>query len=133
MVSITSVIGPGTQTPSPDTPADTVGKQEFMRLLVMQLRNQDPLNPVNDREFISQMAQLSTLEATAGLAQQVQQLVVAQQQAGALQLVGREVEYVSAEGEVVRGRVSAVRVDSVPPLLVIGEHEVPVIWIEKVL
>jgi flagellar basal-body rod modification protein FlgD len=41
--------------------ASNLRGQEFLQLLVTQLRNQDPLNPVNDREFLAQMAQLSTL------------------------------------------------------------------------
>ncbi|MCL2165268.1 MAG: flagellar biosynthesis protein FlgD [Oscillospiraceae bacterium] len=39
-----------------------MGKDEFLNLLILQLRYQDPLNPVDDKEFIAQMAQFSTLE-----------------------------------------------------------------------
>jgi flagellar basal-body rod modification protein FlgD len=40
----------------------TLGKQEFLNLLVAQLQNQDPLNPVDDKEFVAQLAQFSSLE-----------------------------------------------------------------------
>lgn len=46
-----------------------MGKDAFLQLLVNQLRNQDPLNPVNDKEFLAQMAQFSTLEQMQNLNQ----------------------------------------------------------------
>jgi len=44
------------------TPSQEMGKDEFLQLLVAQLRNQDPLEPMQDMEFIAQMAQFSELE-----------------------------------------------------------------------
>jgi len=110
-----------------------LGRQDFLQLLVTQLRNQDPLNPIGDREFIAQMAQLSALEATNDLAGQVRQMVSNQQQMGALQLVGHKVEYQDAAGKSTQGTVTGVRLDGSTPLLLIDQREVPIDQVQTVL
>ncbi len=52
-----------------------MGKDDFLKLLVTQLSHQDPLNPVEDKEFIAQMAQFSTLEQIQNLNKNVESLV----------------------------------------------------------
>lgn len=49
-----------------------LGKDQFMLILLEQLKNQNPLEPVEDKEFIAQMAQFSTLEETRALGENVQ-------------------------------------------------------------
>lgn len=61
-----------------------LGKEEFLKLLVCQLSNQDPLNPQSDQEFIAQLAQFSALE-------QMTNLNTAFNNSSAYSLVGKEV------------------------------------------
>lgn len=63
---------------------NSLGKDAFMTLLVTQMQNQDPLNPSSDTEFISQLAQFSSLE-------QMENLNVTLANQSALGLVGRNV------------------------------------------
>lgn len=63
---------------------DTLGKDAFMKLLITQMQNQDPLNPSSDTEFISQLAQFSALE-------QMENLNVTMNNQNAFGLVGKNV------------------------------------------
>jgi flagellar basal-body rod modification protein FlgD len=114
-------------------PATNLGNTDFMQLLVTQLQNQDPMNPVDDQQFIAQMAQLSSLQATNQLASQVGQMVSAQQQMGVLQLVGQDVQYLDPNGNSVQGKVSGVRLTGPTPTLLIGNSEVSPGQVQTVL
>jgi flagellar basal-body rod modification protein FlgD len=117
----------------PSGAGSAMGKQEFLQLLVTQLRNQDPLEPLNDRDFIAQMAQLSALEATTGLANQVRDLTAVEQQAGALQMVGHKVRYAGPNDAPAEGVVTGVRLDEAAPVLLIGSQEIPLSAVQTVL
>ncbi|MER3405386.1 MAG: hypothetical protein C4289_09715, partial [Chloroflexota bacterium] len=110
-----------------------LGKQEFLQLLIAQLRNQDPLRPMEDREFIAQLAQFNALEQMQILNQSLANLARTQQFAQAAAYLGRQVEAVlgpdasgsAGAGQVVRGAVTEVRRNpDGEPLLVIAGKEV---------
>jgi len=71
---------PGQATGVGSAPGGRLDKQAFLMLLVAQLKNQDPLNPMQDREFIAQLAQLNALEQL----QQLNETVAAMAQHAAL-------------------------------------------------
>ncbi|MDC3416391.1 flagellar hook assembly protein FlgD [Aquibacillus salsiterrae] len=53
----------------------SLGKEEFLKILMAQLKNQDPLNPMEDKEFISQMTSFSSLEQMMNMSKSVDNLV----------------------------------------------------------
>jgi len=102
---------------------EVLGKDAFLRLLITELRYQDPLKPVDDYEFVAQMAQFTTLEQMQNLTRQIELFVeeqrAAQRMAQATSLLGRKVEVVGELG-VYTGTVEAVRMLEGVPHLVVG-------------
>lgn len=83
----------------------TLGKDDFMKLLIAQLQNQDPTNPMQDTDFIAQMAQFSSLEQTMNLTKAFEKFAEVQSQSQLIQynsFVGKNVhwhEITEADGE----------------------------------
>lgn len=72
-------------------PVGQLGKTDFLNLLATQLRFQDPMNPVDNSEFISQLAQFSALEASENTSQAVRALSQQESQIFAAALLGKTV------------------------------------------
>ncbi|MDH5762686.1 MAG: hypothetical protein OEZ51_06885 [Nitrospinota bacterium] len=89
---------PTAESSTPKTPANAqspLGKDEFLRLLVAQLSAQDPLNPMDSREFSAQLAQFSALEQMTNVNSTLEDLVAAQQAMGNstnISLIGKRVD-----------------------------------------
>ncbi len=99
-----------------------LGKDEFMQILVTQLRNQDPLSPMEDRDFIAQMAQFSVVE-------QIQNLNTGSSFAQACGLVGKQVfaTVTASDGssKAVSGLVKSVQTMQGVPYLQVGDTMIP--------
>ena len=80
-------------------PAKTMGQTEFLSLLVTQMRNQDPLKPVSDTEFIAQMAQFTSLEQTKEMSTDLQQLRQSYNLTQGTALMGKPVKVATGEKE----------------------------------
>ncbi|MEK4485181.1 flagellar hook assembly protein FlgD [Psychrobacillus sp. FSL H8-0484] len=81
----------------------TLGKDDFLKILMTQLQNQDPTNPMKDNEFIAQMAQFSSLEQMTNMTKAFEQFALGQQQTQLIQynqFVGKQVKWHEVTGEV---------------------------------
>jgi len=113
-----------------------LGKQDFLKLLMAQLQNQDPMKPMDDSQMIAQMAQFSALEATQQLQQTIQQSNNVQTifQAGAL--IGKYIQANQSDGTSTTGAVTGVDFTStdgvVSPTLQVNGHDVDYSTIVKV-
>ena len=87
-------------------PMKTLGQDEFLGLLVTQMRNQDPLKPVSDTEFIAQMAQFSNLEQTKVMSSDIAQLRQSSAFTQATSLMDKQVRLLSGESTFTKGIVT---------------------------
>jgi flagellar basal-body rod modification protein FlgD len=94
MNTIDSLFSAGTGSPAGSAQQDAGGADRFLKLLVTQLQNQDPLNPMDNAQITSQMAQINTVTGIERLNTGLQGLTAQFMQMQALQgasLVGRDV------------------------------------------
>ena len=105
-----------------------VGTDDFLRLLVTQLRSQDPLEPMGNEELLRQIASVREIELSTTLSESLQTLVGQQRFASASSLIGHHVTAPADEsGLAVSGIVSAVRfTEGGAPMLVLADgQEIP--------
>ena len=84
---------------------NVLGKDDFLKLMVAQMKNQDPMNPADDKDNIAQMAQFSTLEQITNLATATQELADRLTLAQNVGLLGHSVTYTGTDGTAVSGTV----------------------------
>lgn len=102
----------------------TDDKQLFLELLATQMKYQDPLNPMDNSQFLAQTAQFTALEKMQEVADATMQLLAAQQAFGASNLIGRSVSYVDATGASALGTVSSVTFGSAGPSLNVNGQQI---------
>lgn len=75
---------------------NNLGKDEFLKLLMVQMQNQDPTEPLKDTEYIAQLAQFSSLEQMTNMTSAIEKLVASQNESQLIsysQFVGKEVTW----------------------------------------
>lgn len=96
-------------TTAPPSAAPTLGYDDFLKLLLAQMKNQDPLNPTDSTEYVSQLAAFSSVEQAVKQNAKLDQLLVMNSLGQGTSLIGRQVT--SADGSI-SGQAQSVRVDS---------------------
>jgi flagellar basal-body rod modification protein FlgD len=101
------------------TAGGDMGKDEFLKILITQLSHQDPTQPMQDKEFIAQMAQFSSLEQMTNVSSEIAKVAALLEKGQAVSLLGRTVE-IAAGSRIVEGRVDEVSGGDFPQILVNG-------------
>jgi flagellar basal-body rod modification protein FlgD len=96
-----------------------MGKDQFLKLFVAQLQHQDPMNPMNDSEFMGQMASFSTLEQVSNLAAANERIASNLTSTSAIGLIGRTISYVDENDQIQTGKVDKVTTAGGKPMLTV--------------
>lgn len=103
----------------------TLDKNAFLKLLVTQLQNQDPMDPMQDQDFVAQLAQFSTLEQMEQMNTSFTSLNSSAASTQAFSMVDHWVDYTdSSTGTTYTGKVDGVAYEDGEPKLVIGSSKI---------
>ena len=100
-----------------------MGKDQFLKLFVAQLQHQDPMNPMQDSEFMGQMASFSTLEQVSNMANENAKIAQSLTTTSAVNLIGRDVTWVDDKDVPHSGKVEKVATVDGKTSLTVGGTE----------
>ena len=106
----------------------SVDKDMFLKLLVAQMKYQDPSKPADSAQFMAQTAQFTQVEKLSDIAD----MLSAQQLIGASSLVGRTVTYNGPDGAEVSGVVTSATLSDSDPILKVGNTDVQLSQVNEV-
>ena len=109
----------------------TMGGDAFLKLLVAQLKYQDPSKPVDSAAFMAQTAQMQMVETLHELVDQNSAVIAGQNSLSALALVGQRVTY-TVGGTSASGTVDSVKLTATGPKLLVNDTEVPLNTVTEV-
>ena len=118
----TSTAGATTSSTPLTNPSAQLGDNTFLQLMVAQLQDQDPLNPTDTSDYLSQLAQFTSLEQETNTATATQQLETQNESSEALSLLGKTVSYTDSSGAAQSGQVSSIDLTGTSPTLTIGSN-----------
>ena len=102
-------------------PQQNLGKDDFLKILITQLSYQDPTAPMEDKEFIAQLAQFSTLEQMTSMAADFSRLTSMITGTEASSALGKPVELTDGD-RTVQGSVKAITRGDNPQVLINGVY-----------
>jgi flagellar basal-body rod modification protein FlgD len=121
-----------TAPPTAKSPDDQFGKDTFLKLLVAQLRYQNPLQPQDGSEFLAQTAQFTVVEKLTSLERDTKSQLSANQVLAASTMIGHEVKYRDTDDASKTGVVQSVKLTADGPVLRINGTDVPFTSVEEV-
>jgi flagellar basal-body rod modification protein FlgD len=104
---------------SATTAANQISIQDFLKILVAQLNNQDPMKPMDNQEFVTQLAQFTSLQQTQEMNTKISSLLTQQATTQSIGLLGRSVD-VNSNGTTSTGTVKGLNFVNGEPQLTVN-------------
>ncbi|RJK92812.1 flagellar hook capping FlgD N-terminal domain-containing protein [Vallicoccus soli] len=121
------------RTPSTTTTgSNELGKDAFLKLLVAQLKYQDPSKPTDSSTFMQQTASFTQVEKLEEMAKTTAELLATQSAMAGSAFLGRTVTYVGADGNEATGLVTGLKFAATGPTLRVGDTDVAVGAVKEV-
>ncbi len=95
-------------------------KDSFLKLMMVELQHQDPLQPSDPTQYINELSQMTTLEQTTNMAASSAKTATEEHTVAALQMLGHSVTYTDASGNTQSGTVQQLQFTSTGPTLTIN-------------
>ena len=109
---------------SKSTSLSGVKLDDFLKLLITELQNQDPLNPTDNDKILEQISQIRSIESTTQLGQTLDAVKLGQNLASASALIDRQITALADDGTDVTGKVNRVSITDGIPKLIVGDKTV---------
>lgn len=99
-----------------------MGENDFMIMLTAQMKNQNPMEPMDNKDLMGQVTQLNSLNELQAISAQMRSLTKASQTSYAASLIGKQVKAQTGDEEPMEGIVTAMEVIDGDCILTIGEN-----------
>ena len=98
--------------------------EDFIKLMVTELQNQDPLNPMDNAQILQQMSQMQSIQSTTKLNTTLDAVLLGQNLSNAGSLIGKTIVGLTDKGADITGEVESVTIVNGTPRLIVGEESI---------
>ena len=110
-----------------------VSRDDFMKILVTELSSQDPLEPMDNSQFLDQLIGLQTLDQSAAMTDGLRTFQNFMQMSYGSNLVGKTVKALTDDGSLIEGTVNKVVMENGSASVVVGNEKIPVNAVREIL
>lgn len=105
---------------------ENLNMESFIKLMVTEMQNQDPLNPMDNAQMLEQLSSMQSINSTKKLTTTLDAVLLGQNLSNAGSLIGKTINGLTADGEDVTGKVDQATLVGNVPYLNVGDKSIPI-------